>query len=816
MALRGQPDPIKYKFDADAKDFSRAAQRVERDLKDVSKQADRTDRALDLDVDVDDSALGILRRRLIAARADLERDIEVNVDLDATTALRRLNTLDRQIKQVDRQINIDANLDRDQLATSMDEALTAAQPAAEQSGGLLGLALAVGIGQALKGAFTGILSTSLKSGFEDAAGTSGALFDELERMRFYELDDLFPSDFGRKNKEWAEYESNARKISVAREKLADDDLSALFDREAKAGFRAAGGVSRAASGMATLGTASAAAGPPIIAAGIALAGLAAAAVGPGVVGGGIAGALSVAGLNLLDGYDKIDKANNKARIVFGDNLQLMQDWAEGLSANVGLGEKEIVAQSSAIQDLLVPQGFKRKDAAELTQSIYERGAALAEFSGLDTAQGVEAVNNALLGQRKQLKGLGVDISAKEVTEKAALLKAEKGYEGYNDKMLASVATLALIEEKSGDAWTAFTENTSAADAALDTLNSTLANLKTDAIEGFGGILAGIIRDFGGLNAEAFDLAEWIDQNSEKIRSFFLDLATLIADGALSALDLARAITTAIIDTAPMVADFTRVMGQLAANAQITAGAFLLLNPLTMGMGRDLIAASGSTRDLADSFASAYENGIAAFGPDVLSGIDAARGGVEGFKQRVEDLKALDAIRLEMVASLKDGSVDEVKAELATLSKDELATIIANIDPESATKAEKRLLKLAKKRLALIEASPRGADAAARALDLAAKDRTTTIYAKYKFAGGFQIDSPSRPSSGGRSMSIPSLNRSAFASGGEVTSYGPGGTVRALAPSPKQMQAVNVYLDSRKIASYMQPAGSATEPRTRRP
>ena len=129
--------------------------------------------------------------------------------------------------------------------------------------------------------------------------------------------------------------------------------------------------------------------------------------------------------------------------------------------------------SAGVQDIIVPRGFSREEASNITKLIVERGAAIAEFQGIEAQQGIDAVTSALLGQTRSLKSLGVELSATLINERADLL-VTRGYwidygkdgkksaddvkrsvEGLNETQLKTVAALELIQERSRDGWKAF-------------------------------------------------------------------------------------------------------------------------------------------------------------------------------------------------------------------------------------------------------------------------------------------------------------------------------------------------------------------------
>lgn len=119
---------------------------------------------------------------------------------------------------------------------------------------------------------------------------------------------------------------------------------------------------------------------------------------------------------------------------------------------------EARGMASGIQDLLIPMGFARDEATNMTGEFMHVAGALTNFnSGTHTAQDVMgAMSSAILGEYDSLKSLGIQLDASTVKEKAleqGLI--EKGEEV--DKQTAAQVVMNEIYAQSGDALAAYTE-----------------------------------------------------------------------------------------------------------------------------------------------------------------------------------------------------------------------------------------------------------------------------------------------------------------------------------------------------------------------
>lgn len=146
----------------------------------------------------------------------------------------------------------------------------------------------------------------------------------------------------------------------------------------------------------------------------------------------------------------------KANAVFGVYRKEVEQMADETANSMGLTETQFVNAAASIQDLLIPIGFARKEATGMTKDTMALAGALSAWTGgMYSAEEVGRIfAKAVLGEREELKSLGIAISEAEV--QARLL--EKGQKNLTGQMLAQAkaqATLELITEKSTDAQAAF-------------------------------------------------------------------------------------------------------------------------------------------------------------------------------------------------------------------------------------------------------------------------------------------------------------------------------------------------------------------------
>ncbi|MBM7787785.1 hypothetical protein [Tenggerimyces flavus] len=197
-------------------------------------------------------------------------------------------------------------------------------------------------------------------------------------------------------------------------------------------------------------------------------GKAASGLGKGLAAVGKGGALGLAavgagvlalGPQLVDAAANMQLMENKSKIVFGDQIGRVRDWAAANANAMGLTKREATGLAASFADLLVPMGFSRKQAAGMATDVIGLSGALSQWSGgtRSAAEVSEILSAAMLGERDALQGLGISISQAEIDAKL-LTKGQKDLTGAALQQAEALATQELIFAKSKDAQDAFAKS----------------------------------------------------------------------------------------------------------------------------------------------------------------------------------------------------------------------------------------------------------------------------------------------------------------------------------------------------------------------
>lgn len=155
---------------------------------------------------------------------------------------------------------------------------------------------------------------------------------------------------------------------------------------------------------------------------------------------------------------ELEATQAKFDTVFGEFADQANATFDEISKLTPMTKAQFNSMSSGIQDLLVPMGFAREEATNLTGKTMNLVGALTNFnSATHSAEDVTALfQSALLGEASALQSLGIQTSAEEVRQRAvAMGLAETTKEV--DKQAYALALTEIAYEQSGDALAAYNE-----------------------------------------------------------------------------------------------------------------------------------------------------------------------------------------------------------------------------------------------------------------------------------------------------------------------------------------------------------------------
>lgn len=203
---------------------------------------------------------------------------------------------------------------------------------------------------------------------------------------------------------------------------------------------------------------------------------------------------------------RMDELDTKSKTVFEGQLGKVRKWADANKRAFGTSRREVVGLAADMADLLKPMGFTAKQAAEMSTELLGLSGALAKWSGgkRTAAEVSEILSKALLGERDELKSLGISISEADVQARLAANGTEK-LTGKALQQATAVATQQLIMEKSTDAQKAWANGGKKAAEAQNSMSTAVQELREKLASVLGPAIA-----WGTKQLEK--LATWVDKN----------------------------------------------------------------------------------------------------------------------------------------------------------------------------------------------------------------------------------------------------------------------------------------------------------------
>ena len=289
------------------------------------------------------------------------------------------------------------------------------------------------------------------------------------------------------------------------------------------------------------------------------------------------GAAAVTGLAFVgkasyEAASELEATQAKYATVFGEFTNVADDFIDKFQALTPATTAEAQSMASGIQDLLVPMGYVREEATDMTGDFINVIGALANFNSAthSAADVTAAVQSAITGEYQSLKALGVQLDVTTVKEKAVEMGLAKST-GEVTKAMQAQVLLEEITKQSGDALAAYNEESldtktrmallksSVTDMAaelgtmlLPIVNNAMASFKTfaDAIlPDLTGAFQGIIGIFTGVEGASDQLISSFSALIDKIIPAIVEgLPKLIDVG----LQLIQAIIQGIMDNLPKI------------------------------------------------------------------------------------------------------------------------------------------------------------------------------------------------------------------------------------------------------------------------
>lgn len=150
----------------------------------------------------------------------------------------------------------------------------------------------------------------------------------------------------------------------------------------------------------------------------------------------------------------LTEVQGKFNVVFGSLAESTSQWAGQTSDAMNRSRTDFMAYASGFQDLLVPMGFTREKAAELSKQFVELGVDVASFNNASDPEAINALRSAIVGSSEPMLRFGVDTRAARVEQELLAMGINKSYQEATEqeKVIARLnIALSMSADAIGDA-----------------------------------------------------------------------------------------------------------------------------------------------------------------------------------------------------------------------------------------------------------------------------------------------------------------------------------------------------------------------------
>lgn len=142
---------------------------------------------------------------------------------------------------------------------------------------------------------------------------------------------------------------------------------------------------------------------------------------------------------------------NKTAVVFrGPGAKSVLDWSKGSAKAMGVSRAEALEAAGTFGNMLVPMGFARTQAADMSKNMIQLGSDMASFNNASPEETLDAIRSGLAGETEPLRRFGVFLSEGRIKAQAmsmGLVKATKD----TDKIRQAQTAAGLAQRKYNNA-----------------------------------------------------------------------------------------------------------------------------------------------------------------------------------------------------------------------------------------------------------------------------------------------------------------------------------------------------------------------------
>lgn len=128
-----------------------------------------------------------------------------------------------------------------------------------------------------------------------------------------------------------------------------------------------------------------------------------------------------AGFGFVEAASDFEESFSKFSVVFGKEAEAVEAQIDTITKTMGRSKSDFVTYTSSFQDLLVPMGFTRKEAAKMSVELSALAVDVGSFSNAADADVIDDFKSALIGSSETVAKYGIIAKEANVASEAYAL-----------------------------------------------------------------------------------------------------------------------------------------------------------------------------------------------------------------------------------------------------------------------------------------------------------------------------------------------------------------------------------------------------------
>jgi len=121
---------------------------------------------------------------------------------------------------------------------------------------------------------------------------------------------------------------------------------------------------------------------------------------------------------IINTTSAVNESLSKASVVFGDNMDSVNQWSDNLSAKINRSRYDLIKMASTVQDTFVPLGFARDEATKLSKRLTELAVDVASFNDAQDVDVMRDFQSALVGNHETVRKYGIVLTEAQLKQEA--------------------------------------------------------------------------------------------------------------------------------------------------------------------------------------------------------------------------------------------------------------------------------------------------------------------------------------------------------------------------------------------------------------